>query len=174
MGEVAERSEDGEGNKAPGTLSVTFGDSSPKGGAKGQKTERRRISHGSKNRSVTGGRNPSTASLKVNWPKAKRGRPEPLTREAQKAPLSKGAVSEADRGIQSGDGDARPCENHGTMHRTRPCLSLWERCPSAGRTERETRHREPSQSPSVTAPPKGEPRGSIRNVGDSSSLRSSE
>ena len=32
MGEVAERSEDGEGKNA---LSVTFGDSSPKGGAKG-------------------------------------------------------------------------------------------------------------------------------------------
>ena len=44
VGEVSERSEDGEGNKAPGTLSVTFGDSSPKGGAKGQKTEGRRIS----------------------------------------------------------------------------------------------------------------------------------
>ena len=43
VGEVAERSEDGEGNKAPGTLSVTFGDSSPKGGAKGQKTEGRRF-----------------------------------------------------------------------------------------------------------------------------------
>ena len=39
-------------------------------------------------------------SLKVNWPKAKRGRPGPFTREAQKAPLSKGAVSEADWGIQ--------------------------------------------------------------------------
>ena len=43
MGEVAERSEDGEGNKAPGTLSVTFGDSSPKGGAKERQTERRRF-----------------------------------------------------------------------------------------------------------------------------------
>ena len=32
LGEVAERSEDGEGNKA---LSVTFGDSSPGGRAKG-------------------------------------------------------------------------------------------------------------------------------------------
>ena len=35
MGEVAERSEDGEGIWGYSTLSVTFGDSSPKGGAKG-------------------------------------------------------------------------------------------------------------------------------------------
>ncbi len=35
MGEVAERSEDGEGKWGCHTLSVTFGDSSPKGGAKG-------------------------------------------------------------------------------------------------------------------------------------------
>jgi len=34
VGEVAECGEDGEGNKAQGILSVTFGDSSPKGGAK--------------------------------------------------------------------------------------------------------------------------------------------
>ena len=36
MGEVAERSEDGEGIPGCNTLSVTFGDSSPKGGAKGR------------------------------------------------------------------------------------------------------------------------------------------
>ena len=36
MGEVAERSEDGEGIPGCKTLSVTFGDSSPKGGAKGR------------------------------------------------------------------------------------------------------------------------------------------
>ena len=35
MGEVAERSEDGEGKRGRNALSVTFGDSSPKGGAKG-------------------------------------------------------------------------------------------------------------------------------------------
>ena len=35
MGEVAERSEDGEGKQGCNALSVTFGDSSPKGGAKG-------------------------------------------------------------------------------------------------------------------------------------------
>ena len=35
MGEVDERSEDGEGISGCGTLSVAFGDSSPKGGAKG-------------------------------------------------------------------------------------------------------------------------------------------
>ncbi len=40
-----------------------------------------------------------------------------------------------------------------------PCLSLWERWPSAARTERENRGAKPSQSPSVTALPKGEPRG---------------
>ena len=35
MGVVAERSEDGEGTHGRNTLSVTFGDSSPKGRAKG-------------------------------------------------------------------------------------------------------------------------------------------
>ncbi len=35
MGEVAERSEDGEGTQWGKTLSVTFGDSSSKGRAKG-------------------------------------------------------------------------------------------------------------------------------------------
>ena len=34
MGEVAERSEDGEGISGCSTLSVAYGDSSPKGGAK--------------------------------------------------------------------------------------------------------------------------------------------
>ena len=43
MGEVASRSGDGEGNKATGTLSVTFGAGSPKGGAKERQTERRRF-----------------------------------------------------------------------------------------------------------------------------------
>ena len=35
LGEVAERSEDGEGKHGRSTLSVTFGDSSPRGRAKG-------------------------------------------------------------------------------------------------------------------------------------------
>ena len=35
LGEVAERSEDGEGTQGCNTLSVTFGDSSPGGRAKG-------------------------------------------------------------------------------------------------------------------------------------------
>ena len=35
LGEVAERSEDGEGNLGRNALSVTFGDSSPGGSAKG-------------------------------------------------------------------------------------------------------------------------------------------
>ena len=45
-----------------------------------------------------------------------------------------------------------------------PCLSLWERWPSAARTERgnvaiPTNAARPSQSPAVTALPEGEPRG---------------
>ncbi len=36
LGKVAERSEDGEGKPGCNTLSVTFGDSSPKGRAKGK------------------------------------------------------------------------------------------------------------------------------------------
>ena len=36
LGKAAERSEDGEGKPGCNTLSVTFGDSSPKGRAKGQ------------------------------------------------------------------------------------------------------------------------------------------
>ena len=35
MGEVAERSEDGEGTQGCNALSVTYGDSSPRGRAKG-------------------------------------------------------------------------------------------------------------------------------------------
>ena len=37
LGEVAERSEDGEGKWVRKALSVTFGDSSPKGGAKAER-----------------------------------------------------------------------------------------------------------------------------------------
>ena len=40
-----------------------------------------------------------------------------------------------------------------------PCLPLWGRWPSEARTERVYQTAIPSQSPSVTAPPKGEPRG---------------
>ena len=36
LGKVAERSEDGEGKPGCNTLSITFGDSSPFGRAKGQ------------------------------------------------------------------------------------------------------------------------------------------
>ena len=43
-----------------------------------------------------------------------------------------------------------------------PCLSLGERWPSAARPERGNRASIPSQSPSVTALPKGEPRGCTR------------
>ncbi len=40
-----------------------------------------------------------------------------------------------------------------------PCLSLWERWTSAARTERGDQGAMPSQSPTATALPKGEPRG---------------
>ena len=39
------------------------------------------------------------------------------------------------------------------------CLSLWERWLSEAKTERVHRDVKPSQSPSVTALPEGEPRG---------------
>ena len=39
-----------------------------------------------------------------------------------------------------------------------PCLSLWERWPSAARTERVSKGARLSPSPAVTALPKGEPR----------------
>ena len=49
---------------------------------------------------------------------------------------------------------------HGTKNGAHlPCLSLWERWPSASRTDRENRGAMPSQSPAATALPKGEPRG---------------
>ena len=86
LGEVAEQSEDGEGKTGCNALSVTFGDSSPKGRAKG-------VYHGTKN----------GAHL--------------------------------------------------------PCLSLWERWTSAARTERGDQGAKPSQSPTATALPEGEPRG---------------
>ena len=40
-----------------------------------------------------------------------------------------------------------------------PCLSLWERWPSEAKTERAHMGATPSQSPSVTALPREEPRG---------------
>ena len=40
-----------------------------------------------------------------------------------------------------------------------PCLSLWERWLSEAKTERVHMGATPSQSPSVTALPRGEPRG---------------
>ena len=46
------------------------------------------------------------------------------------------------------------CSNAST-----PCLSLWERWLSEARTERVYETAIPSQSPSVTALPEGEPRG---------------
>ena len=45
-----------------------------------------------------------------------------------------------------------------TPLRRPPCLSLRERWPSAARTERGSKAASPSQSPSVTALPEGEPR----------------
>ena len=43
MGEVAERSEDGEGKLGCSTLSVTFGDGSPRGRAKGLRMVSRKM-----------------------------------------------------------------------------------------------------------------------------------
>ena len=61
-----------------------------------------------------------------------------------------------------------PAPTHLLMYRVSvPCLSLWERWPSAARTERANNDHlvllfkkaaRPSQSPAVTALPKGEPR----------------
>ena len=63
---------------------------------------------------------------------------------------------------------ARPAPTHLLMYRVSvPCLSLWERWPSAAGTERVNNDHlvllfkkaaRPSQSPAVTALPKGEPR----------------
>ena len=54
---------------------------------------------------------------------------------------------------------------HGTKNGAHlPCLSLWERWPSKARTERGKRDAMPSQSPSVTALPEGEPRGVYRDT----------
>ena len=53
---------------------------------------------------------------------------------------------------------------HGTKNGAHlPCLSLWERWTSKARRERENRGAKPSQSPSVTALPEGEPRGVPRH-----------
>ena len=43
LGEVAERSEDGEGRLGCNTLSVTYGDSSPRGRAKGARMVSRKV-----------------------------------------------------------------------------------------------------------------------------------
>ena len=114
LGEVAERSEDGEGKPGCNALSVTFGDSSPKGRAKGGVPR-----HG-------------------KWC-------------ASPLPLSLGEVDE-----QSEDGEGKPGampsqspsvtalpegEPRGVYRDTKngahlPCLSLWERWTSAARAER--------------------------------------
>ena len=101
LGEVAERSEDGEGKQSyRKALSVTCGDSSPKGRAKG--------------------------------------------------------------GAASGSNICRECFCISVYRALISCLSLWERWPSAARTGRANIHTErPSQSPAVTALPKGEPRGEL-------------
>ena len=48
---------------------------------------------------------------------------------------------------------------HSGIMNCAPCLSLWERWLSEAKTERGSQWAAPSQSPSVTALPKGEPRG---------------
>ena len=60
LGEVDERSEDGEGKPGRNALSVAYGDSSPKGRAKG-------VSHGTKN-----GAHLSCLSLWERWLSAAR------------------------------------------------------------------------------------------------------
>jgi hypothetical protein len=137
LGEVDERSEDGEGKPGCNTLSVTFGDSSPKGRAKG-------VYHGTKN-----GAHLPCLSLWERWTSA--ARTERGNRGA--IPSQSPSVTALPKGEPRG-------VYHGTKNGAHlPCLSLWERWLSKARTERENRGAIPSQSPTATALPKGEPRG---------------
>ncbi len=136
LGEVAERSEDGEGRP----------------GAKPSQS-------------------PSVTALPEGEP---RGVPRHEKWRASPLPLPLGEVAE-----QSEDGEGKPGakpsqsptvtalpkgEPRGVYRDTKngahlPCLSLWERWPSKARTERGNQDAMPSQSPTATALPKGEPRG---------------
>ena len=57
------------------------------------------------------------------------------------------------------DGAYQTVGRHSGIMNCTSCLSLWERRPSEARPERENKGGKPSQSPSVTALPEGEPRG---------------
>ena len=57
------------------------------------------------------------------------------------------------------DGAYQPVGRHSGIMNCTSCLSLWERRPSEARPKRENKGGKPSQSPSVTALPAGEPRG---------------
>ena len=137
LGEVAEQSEDGEGKLGCNALSVTFGDSSPKGRAKGgvPRHEKWRASPlplplgEVAERSEDGEGKPGCNALSVTC-----GDSSPKGR-------AKGVYCDTKNGARL------------------PCLSLWERWTSAARTERGDQDAMPSQSPAATALPKGEPRG---------------
>ena len=188
LGEVDERSEDGEGKPGCNALSVAYGDSSPKGRAKGgvPRHEKWRASPlplplgEVDERSEDGEGKPGCNALSVAYgdssPKgrAKGGVPRHEKWRASPLPLPLGEVDE-----RSEDGEGKPGCNtlsvacgdsspkgrakgvyHGTKNGAHlPCLSLWERWLSAARTERGNRGAIPSQSPTATALPKGEPRG---------------
>ena len=137
LGEVDEQSEDGEGKPGCNALSVAYGDSSPKGRAKGgvPRHEEWRasplplplgeVAEQSEDGEGRPGRNALSVAYGDSSPKgrAKGGVPRHEKWRASPLPLPLGEVDE-----RSEDGEGRP----GAM---------------------------PSQSPSVTALPKGEPRG---------------
>ncbi len=60
------------------------------------------------------------------------------------------------------DGAYQTVGRHSGIMNCTSCLSLRERWPSEARPERGNKGGKPSQSPSVTALPEGEPRGCIR------------
>ena len=137
LGEVAERSEDGEGKpgaKPSQSPSVT---ALPKG-------EPRGVYRDTKN-----GAHLPCLSLWERWTsKARTGRENRGAMPSQ-SPTATALPKGEPRGMY-----------HGTKNGAHlPCLSLWERWLSKARTERGNRGAKPSQSPTATALPKGEPRG---------------
>ena len=137
LGEVAERSEDGERKPGCNALSVACGDSSPKGRAKG-------VYRGTKN-----GAHLPCLSLWERWTSKARTERENRGAKPSQSPAATALPKGEPRGVY------RDTKNGAHL----PCLSLWERWTSAARTERGNRGAMPSQSPTATALPKGEPRG---------------
>ena len=136
LGEVAEQSEDGEGRpgaKPSQSPSVT---ALPKGEPRGCTTARKmaRI---------------SLASPFGRGGRAKRGRRGETRCKTLSVTFGDSSPKGRAKGVY------RDTKNGAHL----PCLSLWERWTSAARTERGNRGAMPSQSPSATALPKGEPRG---------------